>query len=147
MLLQQSLLDSENHSPCLLGCNHVCACACTCLPQTLTQQDLTLVTNELPGDRWHGWRALLFTPDGKLLVPIGINCNACIQNTTAEGYKFGTIYELNVDAVPVTKRIVADGACARPAMCGFHMALIPVGQPFDHIHMVMHVLYQPRARL
>jgi hypothetical protein len=27
------------------------------------------------------------------------------------------------------------------------MALIPVGQPFDHIHMVMHVLYQPRARL
>lgn len=76
---------------------------------SLTVGDLELVTNELPGDRWHGWRDIVFTPAGKLLITVGINCNSCPVNTTREGYEFATIYELDVDASPVAKRLVARG--------------------------------------
>lgn len=37
----------------------------------------TVVTDSLPGDRWHGWKYLAFGPDGKLYVPVGAPCNVC----------------------------------------------------------------------
>ncbi|KAF8071065.1 SMC3 [Scenedesmus sp. PABB004] len=78
---------------------------------TLTPTDVELVTNELPGDRWHGWRYMTFDTAGRLLVAIGINCNTCKQDTV-RGYKYGTIYRLDLTKSPVAKELIADGARA-----------------------------------
>ena len=39
--------------------------------------DPVVVTDELPKDRWHGWKFIAFGPDGWLYVPVGAPCNVC----------------------------------------------------------------------
>ncbi len=36
-----------------------------------------VVTDKLPSKTHHGWRFIAFSPDGKLVVPIGAPCNIC----------------------------------------------------------------------
>jgi glucose/arabinose dehydrogenase len=55
----------------------------------------TVVTDRLPGDQWHGRRVLRFSPEGLLVLAVGVPCNVCKLNRTAEGIQFGTIYSLN----------------------------------------------------
>src|SRR5690606_30970368 len=40
----------------------------------------TVVRDDLPKDRHHGWRYIAFGPDGKLYVPIGAPCNVCNES-------------------------------------------------------------------
>lgn len=79
--------------------------------------DLKVITDALPGDRWHGWRYIKFDSKDQLLVTIGIPCNACEVDDPAapagDGgtgkFRYGTIYRLNVanpNAAPV---VVATG--------------------------------------
>ncbi|KAF6255954.1 hypothetical protein COO60DRAFT_1702581 [Scenedesmus sp. NREL 46B-D3] len=55
----------------------------------------SVVTDRLPGDRWHGRRVLRFSPDGLLVLAVGVPCNACRLNRTAQGVQFGALYALN----------------------------------------------------
>ncbi|KAL4438194.1 hypothetical protein ABPG77_010555 [Micractinium sp. CCAP 211/92] len=45
-----------------------------------TLKDLVLIRDDLPIDRWHGWKFIRFGPDGNLYIPIGANCNICRLN-------------------------------------------------------------------
>ena len=36
-----------------------------------------VVNDQLPSDRWHGWKFIAFGPDGLLYVPVGGPCNVC----------------------------------------------------------------------
>lgn len=36
-----------------------------------------IVNDQLPNDRWHGWKYIAFGPDDKLYVPVGAPCNVC----------------------------------------------------------------------
>lgn len=56
----------------------------------------TVITDQLPGASNHGRRFLRFSPQGLLVVSIGVPCNVCKLNTTAEGIQFGSLYALNV---------------------------------------------------
>eukprot|EP00878_Enallax_costatus_P012020 GHUV01012549.1.p1 GENE.GHUV01012549.1~~GHUV01012549.1.p1 ORF type:complete len:431 (+),score=68.85 GHUV01012549.1:66-1295(+) len=69
--------------------------------------DLTVVSDKLPGDPYHGWRYMRMNKDGDIVIPVGLNCNTCTQNTTADGIKFGTIYKLNPQTGAFT--LIADG--------------------------------------
>lgn len=40
--------------------------------------DPVLVSDAFPGDRAHGWKFIAFGPDGRLYVPVGAPCNACV---------------------------------------------------------------------
>lgn len=75
--------------------------------QEYSISDLVVVSDKLPGDTWHGWRYMKMSKDGHIIIPIGINCNSCEQNTTAEGIKFGAIYKLNPKSGKIT--LIADG--------------------------------------
>jgi glucose/arabinose dehydrogenase len=55
----------------------------------------TVITDRLPGDRWHGRRVLRFAPNGLLVLAVGVPCNVCQLNRTAEGVQFGSMYSLN----------------------------------------------------
>lgn len=37
----------------------------------------TLIYDDLPTERHHGWKYIAFGPDGKLYVPVGAPCNIC----------------------------------------------------------------------
>lgn len=37
----------------------------------------TVISENLPGDRHHGWKFIRFGPDGYLYVPVGAPCNVC----------------------------------------------------------------------
>jgi len=50
-----------------------------------------LVSDAFPDKEHHGWKYLLFGPDGKLYIPVGIPCNICDE----EG--FGEIRRMNAD--------------------------------------------------
>ncbi len=39
-----------------------------------------LLSDQLPGDRHHGWKYLGFGPDGMLYVPVGGPCNVCLRS-------------------------------------------------------------------
>ncbi|WIA39339.1 hypothetical protein OEZ86_005451 [Tetradesmus obliquus] len=56
----------------------------------------SVITDRLPGDRWHGRRVLRFAPDGLLVLAVGVPCNVCKLNRTAQGIQFGSLYSLNV---------------------------------------------------
>jgi glucose/arabinose dehydrogenase len=51
-----------------------------------------LVTDRLPSETHHGRRFIAFGPDGKLYVPIGAPCNACLPDD-----RHGVIQRMNVD--------------------------------------------------
>ena len=51
----------------------------------------TVVTDELPDKKHHGWKYLRFGPDDMLYIPVGIPCNICQQ----EG--FGQIRRMHIN--------------------------------------------------
>ncbi|EIJ41590.1 glucose/sorbosone dehydrogenase [Beggiatoa alba B18LD] len=52
----------------------------------------SVIFNELPNKRWHGWRYIKFSPAGQLYVAVGAPCNIC----DVQGFE-GTIMRLNAD--------------------------------------------------
>ncbi len=55
--------------------------------------DPVVVQDGFPADRSHGWKYIAFGPDGKLYVPVGAPCNACIPDDPRQG----TIMRMNSD--------------------------------------------------
>ncbi len=51
-----------------------------------------VVYDQLPTDRWHGWKYIAFGPDGKLYVPVGAPCNVCDREEP-----YATILRMNPD--------------------------------------------------
>ncbi|MHB8995955.1 MAG: PQQ-dependent sugar dehydrogenase [Armatimonadota bacterium] len=51
-----------------------------------------VVRGDFPTDRSHGWKFIAFGPDGRLYVPIGVNCNICPRREP-----YGTILSMNAD--------------------------------------------------
>lgn len=45
-----------------------------------------------PTDTHHGWKFIRFGPDGKLYVPVGVNCNVCDPGTA-----YARLYRIDVD--------------------------------------------------
>ena len=54
--------------------------------------DPVVIIDDLPDDSHHGWKAIEFSPDGDLYIPVGVPCNICISD---DG-RHGTIVRLNV---------------------------------------------------
>jgi glucose/arabinose dehydrogenase len=61
----------------------------------------TVVIDDLPGERHHGWRYIAFGPDDKLYVPLGAPCNVCDE----EG--FATILRMSPDGS--NREMIAQG--------------------------------------
>ena len=55
----------------------------------------TVLNDQLPTERLHGWKYIRFGPDGKLYVPVGAPCNIC--DRTDEDARFATILRMNPD--------------------------------------------------
>lgn len=55
----------------------------------------TVVRDDYPTDRSHGWKFIKFGPDGKLYVPIGAPCNICLKENEDERY--ASITRMNSD--------------------------------------------------
>ncbi|GBF97414.1 sorbosone dehydrogenase [Raphidocelis subcapitata] len=58
--------------------------------------ELEVVTDELPADRWHGERYMRFGPDGLLYVTIGAPCDVCKERASPSGVVYSSIYTVNV---------------------------------------------------
>ncbi len=52
-----------------------------------------IVYDRFPKDRSHGWKFIRFSPDGRLYVPVGAPCNACLRDEKV----YSTITRLNRD--------------------------------------------------
>jgi len=39
----------------------------------------TLLTDKFPSDFHHGWKYIAFGPDGRMYIPVGAPCNACLR--------------------------------------------------------------------
>ncbi len=52
----------------------------------------TVLVDDLPSERHHGWRHIKFGPDGRLYMPIGIPCNVCEREVP-----FGHILTMDAD--------------------------------------------------
>ena len=48
--------------------------------ETLKRGKPEILFNNLPDDRWHGWRYARFGPDGRFYISIGSPCNICETN-------------------------------------------------------------------
>ena len=44
-----------------------------------------VINGNFPSDKWHGWKFIRVGPDGKLYVPVGMPCNACLPDKTWYG--------------------------------------------------------------
>jgi glucose/arabinose dehydrogenase len=55
----------------------------------------SIVRDDFPTDRSHGWKFIKFGPDGKLYVPIGAPCNICLKENEDERY--ASITRMNAD--------------------------------------------------
>lgn len=55
----------------------------------------TVVRDDFPTDRSHGWKFIRFAPDGKLYVPVGAPCNICLKENEDERY--ASITRMNDD--------------------------------------------------
>lgn len=55
----------------------------------------TVVRDDFPTDRSHGWKFIKFGPDGKLYVPVGAPCNICLKENEDERY--ASITRMNDD--------------------------------------------------
>lgn len=53
----------------------------------------TLVADNFPSDKHHGWKYIAFGPDGKLYVPVGAPCNICESKKEV----YATITRMNQD--------------------------------------------------
>ncbi|MBQ4832833.1 PQQ-dependent sugar dehydrogenase [Pseudoalteromonas sp. MMG010] len=72
------------------------------IDQHLKNPQYEVVYDKLPTDRHHGWKFLRFSPEGELIIPVGVACNVC-----AEAPQFGRIFALNVDTQQI--RTLAKG--------------------------------------
>lgn len=52
-----------------------------------------VVSEAFPGDTLHGWKFIAFGPDGKLYVPVGAPCNACVPPSP----EYAAIHRMNPD--------------------------------------------------
>jgi len=52
-----------------------------------------VIYDKYPSDFHHGWKFIAFGPDGKLYVPVGINCNICEREKPV----YGTITRMDAD--------------------------------------------------
>ena len=52
-----------------------------------------VVFDQLPRDRYHGWKYIRFAPDGRLYVPVGAPCNICRKDNAI----YATIGRINRD--------------------------------------------------
>ncbi|MCY3623330.1 MAG: PQQ-dependent sugar dehydrogenase [Gammaproteobacteria bacterium] len=57
-----------------------------------------VVADDLPDDNWHGWKYLVFGPDGYLYVPVGAPCNVCERSDE----RFSTILRMDPDSGETT---------------------------------------------
>lgn len=53
---------------------------------------------KFPTDGHHGWKYIAFSPEGKLIVPVGAPCNICDA-----GEKYSGIFEVDIKTNKVTK--------------------------------------------
>lgn len=53
----------------------------------------SIVYNQLPKDRHHGWKFIAFGPDNKLYVPVGAPCNVCEE----EDPVYASLARMNAD--------------------------------------------------
>jgi glucose/arabinose dehydrogenase len=53
----------------------------------------TVVRDDFPTDRSHGWKFIKFGPDGKLYVPVGAPCNICLKEN--EDVRYASITRMN----------------------------------------------------
>ena len=61
---------------------------------TYRQSPMPVVINDnLPSDRWHGWKFIRVGPDRKLYVPVGAPCNVCMR----EEEWYAAILRMNLD--------------------------------------------------
>ena len=54
----------------------------------------TVIRDDFPNERSHGWKFIKFGPDGKLYVPIGAPCNICLREDDA---RYASITRMNAD--------------------------------------------------
>lgn len=54
----------------------------------------TVVRDDFPKDRSHGWKFIKFGPDGKLYVPVGAPCNICLRE---DDPRYASITRMNAD--------------------------------------------------
>jgi glucose/arabinose dehydrogenase len=47
------------------------------IDNNLENPQSTVINDDYPSDRHHGWKYIAFGPDGKLYVPVGAPCNIC----------------------------------------------------------------------
>lgn len=66
--------------------------------QLVKPPEPVVVINNLPDDAHHGWKAIEFNADGKLLIPIGVPCNICMSNDK----RHGSIIALDVKTAAYT---------------------------------------------
>lgn len=52
-----------------------------------------ILFDQLPSDRWHGWKYINFGPDGKLYISIGAPCNVCERDDD----RYSSIARINSD--------------------------------------------------
>lgn len=66
------------------------------ISQVLSQDPLklpekSLVTDNLPSDKWHGWKWIKHDEEGRIYTNVGAPCNACIS----EDQRYASILRLN----------------------------------------------------
>lgn len=54
----------------------------------------TVVLDDFPKDRSHGWKFIKFSPDGKLYIPIGAPCNICLREDDS---RYASITKMDAD--------------------------------------------------
>jgi glucose/arabinose dehydrogenase len=54
----------------------------------------SVVRDDFPTDRSHGWKFIKFGPDGKLYIPVGAPCNICLRS---EDERYASITRMNSD--------------------------------------------------
>ncbi|WP_105188232.1 PQQ-dependent sugar dehydrogenase [Pseudoalteromonas sp. T1lg48] len=63
----------------------------------LDKAEREVVFDQLPDKRHHGWKFIRFSPQGDLIIPVGVPCNVC-----AEDPEFGLLYSLDLKSKEVT---------------------------------------------
>ena len=53
---------------------------------------MTLLTDQLPNHNHHGWKHIKFSPEGQLVIPVGMPCNVCLPEHRFQG----TLQSLNL---------------------------------------------------
>jgi len=62
------------------------------IDDNLENPSFSVVSDDFPSDRWHGWKYIAFGPDDRLYVPVGAPCNVCSVEDP-----YGTITRMDPD--------------------------------------------------